>query len=209
VCAVPAHGEAILTLAGLELTPDANGEIRLHVDVDLGDVAPNLVSFELDVLHAGLAYQSHAIGSAFEVDGDPLTQDYLDFTVPDPGGSVQNVLSIMNFPLFGLTTGRLFTMTFSLTDPAASLSLLGFPAAESYNGVDRSESLVSEVAPFDLQAVPFSILLTNNAAGDVTMRLATAPAPPPPPPPTGVPEPTVLALAGLGLLLFAIRARRA
>jgi hypothetical protein len=202
-----ARAEAILTVGGLALQPGANGELRLNVDLDLAGAAPNLVSFDFDVLHPGLAYVSHTIGDAFEVDGDPLTTEVIDATTADPTASQQNVLGILPAPHLGLVTGRLFSMDFLLQDAAtASLSLLGFPVAEIFDDVFRSESLVSEVAPLDLQAVPFIILLTSNLPGEVTMRLTTERIPDPDP--SRVDEPATLLLAGIGCLAIAAIGRR-
>lgn len=212
LCVKNAHAEAILTVGGLNLTPDENGLITLNVDVDLAGSAPNLVSFDLDVLHAGLSYVSHTIGNALDGDGDPLTTEYFDATLPDVGGSRQNVLAILESGV-GAAVGRLFSMNFLVSDPSAmSLSLLGFPLAELFEGNFRSESLVSEVAPFDLQAVPFVILLTSNAPGQITMTLTTPGTEPPTDPggPTAaVNEPATLLLFGLGLLTLTVGHRRA
>ncbi len=211
LCARPAHAEAILTVGGLSLIPDENGMIQLNVDVDLAGSAPNLVSFDLDVLYAGLTYVSHSIGGVLDGDGDPLTTEYFDATLPDPGAASQNVIAILESGV-GSTVGRLFTMNFLVTDPgAASLSLLGFPLAQDYGDGFRSESLVSEVAPFDLQPVPFAILLTGTGPGQLTMTLS-APGTEPPPDPTDptetVNEPATLLLFGLGLIAVSARHRR-
>jgi hypothetical protein len=203
VCAQRAQAEAILTVGGMSLVPDANGMIQLNVDVDLHDVAPNLVSFDLDVLHSGLAYISHTIGDALDGDGDPFTTEHFDATLPDLGGARQNVLAILESGV-GATVGRLFSMNLLVTDPGiASLSLLGFPIAQLFEDGFRSESLVSEVAPLDLQAVPFIILLTSNAPGQITMTLTTEPAPP-----VTATEPATLLTMGLGLLVMTALLRR-
>jgi hypothetical protein len=211
LCVKTAHAEAILTVGGLSLVPDDNGMIQLNVDVDLAGSAPNLVSFDLDVLHAGLSYVGHSIGNALDSDGDLLTTEYFDATLPDLGGTRQNVLAILESGV-GATVGRLFSMNFLVSDPAAlSLSLLGFPIAQDFEGGFRSESLVSEVAPLDLQAIPFVILLTSNAPGQLTMTLTTPGSGPTDPgdPPVTASEPATLLLFGLGLIALSLRYRRA
>jgi hypothetical protein len=208
LCVRTAHAEAILTVGGLSLVPDDSGMIQLNVDVDLAGSAPNLVSFDLDVLHTGLTYVSHSIGNALDSDGDLLTTEYFDATLPDLAGARQNVLAILESGV-GATVGRLFSMNLLVSDPAAlSLSLLGFPIAEDFEGGFRSESLVSEVAPLDLQAIPFVILLTSNMPGQITMTLTT-PGSGPGDPPVRVNEPATLFLFGLGLIAVSLRYRRA
>jgi hypothetical protein len=207
LCAPRAQAEAILTVGGLSLVPDENGLIQLNVDVDLDEAAPNLVSFDLDVLHTGLSYVSHTIGGALDGDGDPLTTEHFDATLPDTGAARQNVLAILESGV-GATVGRLFSMTLLVNDPSiASLSLLGFPVAELFEDVFRSESLVSEVAPLDLQAVPFIIMLTSNAPGQITMTL-TSPGDPGGGPVTAN-EPATLLTLGLGLFAMTFVLRRA
>jgi hypothetical protein len=210
-CARTAQAEAILTVGGVDLVPDDNGMLQLNVDVDLAATAPNLVSFDLDVLYSGLSYVSHTIGEALDGDGDPLTSEYFDATLPDPLASRQNVLAILESGV-GATVGRLFSMNLLVTDPGLlSLSLLGFPIAQDFDGGFRSESLVSEVAPLDLQAVPFVIRLVSTAPGVVTMVLSAPGGPPDPDPtdpPASVPEPGALVLLGIGLLTMAAAGRR-
>lgn len=210
-CAPLARAEAILTLGGLSLQPDANGLLQFNVDVDLAGAAPNLVSFDFDVLHAGLSYVGHSIGDAFDADQDPSTTEHFDATLPDAFGQRQNMLAILETG-YGAVIGRLFSMTFQVSDPnAMSLSLLGFPLAELFEGNFRSESLVSEVAPFDLQPVPFIIRLASSAPGVVTM-LITSPGNPDPdpgePPTTTANEPATVLMTGLGLFAAAAWQRR-
>lgn len=205
---VPARAAAILTLSGGEWQPDANGSVTVIVNVDLAGAATNLVGFEFDLHHAGLLYTSHSIGDVFDPDGDPSTIDYLDFTAPDGTGSTQTISSGLNAPFLGSPVGRLFSVTLSVINPfgpLGAISLVGFPGAEELDGIFRSESLVTEVSPFDIRPVPFIITLTSSSPGVITLLLTR---PRDPDPPT-VSEPTTLWLLGSGLIAMVhVRRRR-